>query len=57
MSCGSALAEARRRAEDLRLNGAPESYEQLYGTLGDLMEPLDQAFSDALERFRALGAR
>jgi hypothetical protein len=54
--CSGALREASRRAEALRLGEAPGAYEQLYGALGDLMEPL-VAFGAALERFRDLGAR
>jgi hypothetical protein len=53
--CASALREASRRAEALRLGNPPNGYEQLYATLGDLMEPLD-AFAVAMERFQALGA-
>jgi hypothetical protein len=54
--CSEALREASRRAEALRLGEPPEAYEQLYGVLGDLMEPLE-AFGAALARFRDLGAR
>lgn len=53
-SCASALQEAGARAEHLRLVATPEGYEQLYGTLGDLIEPLE-AFSVALSRFGQLG--
>lgn len=52
--CRWALEEAGRRAERLRLGAAPDGYEQLYGALGDLIEPLD-AFALARERFRELG--
>jgi hypothetical protein len=52
--CRASLEEAGRRAERFRLGDPPESYGQLYGELGDLMEPLD-AFADAFERFRELG--
>jgi len=53
-SCREGLEESRRGAERLRLGNAPEGYEQLYGQLADLMEPLD-AFAQALERFHELG--
>jgi hypothetical protein len=52
--CRWALEEAGRRSERFRLDGAPEGYEQLYGVLGDLLEPLE-AFALARERFRELG--
>ena len=52
--CSAAVHEALRRAERLRLGNVPEGYEQLYGVLGDLMDPLE-AFAAALRRFRALG--
>ena len=54
-ACSEALDESLRLAEALRLGQVPEGYEQLYGTLGDLMDPL-QAFANAFERFRELGA-
>jgi hypothetical protein len=53
--CASALREAARRAEVLRLGRPPDGYEQLYATLAELMEPLE-AFAVALEGFQALGA-
>jgi hypothetical protein len=53
--CASALREAARRAEVLRLGQPPDGYEELYATLAELMEPLE-AFAVALERFQALGA-
>lgn len=53
-ACRLSLEEAGRRAERFRLADPPEGYEQLYGELGDLMEPLD-AFADAFDRFRELG--
>jgi hypothetical protein len=53
-ACMMGLEEAGRRAERLRLGDPPEGYEQLYGELEDLMEPLD-AFAGAFERFRKLG--
>jgi hypothetical protein len=53
-ACDSALEESCRRAEHLRLGAPPEGYEQLYGELGDLLEPLD-AFRAALDGFRRLG--
>lgn len=53
-ACQEGLQEAGGRAECLRLGDAPDGYEQLYGELGDLMEPLD-SFIRAVERFRELG--
>jgi hypothetical protein len=52
--CRGALEEAGRRAERLRLGVEPGGYEQLYGALGDLLEPLD-AFARASRRFQELG--
>jgi hypothetical protein len=52
--CRRALEEAGRRAERLRLGTEPDGYEQLYGALGDLLEPLD-AFARARDRFQELG--
>jgi hypothetical protein len=52
--CSTGLDESLRRAERLRLGEAPDGYEQLYGGLADLMEPLDE-FAAGLGRFRALG--
>jgi hypothetical protein len=52
--CSTGLDESLRRAERLRLSESPEGYEQLYGALADLMDPLD-AFAAGLRRFRALG--
>ena len=51
--CRSALAEAARRAEALRLGEPPDGYERLYGMLGDLLEPLE-AFGIAADRLRAM---
>jgi hypothetical protein len=56
VSCREALAEARRRADAVRMGQPPEGYEQLYGVLADIMEPL-VAFAPTLERFRELGLR
>jgi hypothetical protein len=53
-TCAAALTESARRAERLRLGEAPDGYEQLYGTLADLMDPLE-AFALGLRRFRSLG--
>jgi len=53
-ACRRGLEEAMRRAERFRLGDTPEGYEQLYGELADLMEPLD-AFAVALDRFHELG--
>jgi hypothetical protein len=54
-SCDAALAESGRLAEELRLGKMPQGYEELYGTLADVMEPLDLAFEASLQRFRSLG--
>ena len=54
-ACEAGTVEALRRAERLRLEGSAEGYEELYGVLADVMEPLD-AFAAALSRFRLLGA-
>jgi hypothetical protein len=51
--CSRGIDEALRRAERLRLGAAPDGYENLYGVLADLMEPLE-VFRDALRRFREL---
>lgn len=57
-ACSRALEEAGRRAELLRLEGSPAGYEELYGVLGDLLEPLE-AFVAARDRFgrRSFGPR
>ncbi len=57
-ACSRALDEAGRRAELLRLEGSPVGYEELYGVLGDLLEPLE-AFGVARDRFgrRSFGPR
>jgi hypothetical protein len=52
--CSAGVAESARRADRLRLGPAPDGYEQLYGALADLMDPL-QAFVAALRRFRSIG--
>jgi hypothetical protein len=52
--CSAGLDESRQSVERLRLGQAPDGYEQLYGGLADLMEPLDP-FAAGLRRFRALG--
>jgi hypothetical protein len=52
--CSAGLEESLRRTEVLRLGEAPEGYEHLYGSLADLMDPLD-AFAVALRRFRSSG--
>jgi hypothetical protein len=52
--CSAAVDEVLDRAKRLRLGAVPEGYEQLYGILGDLMDPLD-AFARPFRRFRALG--
>jgi hypothetical protein len=51
-ACSTGLQQAAARAEDLRLSGSPQGYEELYGVLGDVMAPLD-AFGPAQEAFRA----
>lgn len=48
-ACVEGLEEAARRAERLRLHGTPQSYEELLGSIGHLLEPLD--------RFAAAGER
>jgi hypothetical protein len=50
-ACSMALEQASARAEELRLEGSPQGYEELYGVLGDVMAPLD-AFGPAEEVFR-----
>lgn len=53
--CRAALEEAARRAEALRLGAeGSENYEEVYGPLGDLLEPLS-AFDEAARAFRRLG--
>jgi hypothetical protein len=52
--CDLAIAESLRRAERLRLAGAPDGYEQLAPILDDLLEPLS-ALGRADLRVRALG--
>ena len=50
----SALDESLALAERLRLEAPePRGFEQLIGTIGDLLAPLE-AFQEAAERFRAL---
>jgi hypothetical protein len=49
-ACRAALTDSADRCERLRLDTPPDGYEQLYGQLGDLMDPLDEAFTAALER-------
>jgi hypothetical protein len=52
-ACRVALAEAAVRAERLRLEGAPNGYEQLAPVLEDMLQPL-AAFELAARRFAAL---
>jgi hypothetical protein len=52
--CSAGVTESARRADRLRLGDAPEGYEQLYGALANLMDPLE-AFAAALQRFRSMG--
>ena len=54
--CRDALDEATARSDALRMGETPQGYEQVYGALADIMEPLE-AFADAARRFRALGLR
>jgi hypothetical protein len=54
LACRAGVEEAARRAERFRLEAEPAGYEELYGALGDLMEPLG-AFQGALDAFRRLG--
>jgi hypothetical protein len=56
LACRDGLDQARRRAEQLRLEGTPELYEELATALADLMEPLEP-FADAARRLHDLGAR
>jgi hypothetical protein len=49
-ACRAAIDEAAERAERLRLDQTPRGYEELYGTLADILEPLD-AFARARDRF------
>jgi hypothetical protein len=51
--CEAALDEAARRAESLRLEESPQGYEDLYGLLAGLMEPLE-VFEEALSGLRDL---
>jgi hypothetical protein len=53
-ACTEGLEEAARRAEELRLGQTVDGYEQLYGRLAELMDPLD-AFGVALDRFSRAG--
>jgi hypothetical protein len=55
-ACRRALEEAARRSERLRLEESPHGYEELYGLLAELMEPLD-AFTGAQERVEAMEGR
>lgn len=50
-ACRSALDRSARSAEELRLGVPPEGYEELYGRLDELLEPLE-AFGAAARRFR-----
>jgi hypothetical protein len=50
VACLAAIDEAAERAERLRLDQTPRGYEELYGTLADILEPLD-AFARARDRF------
>lgn len=53
--CAGALEEAGRRAERVRLQAAPQGYEEVAALLADVLDPLEE-FAGAVERFRALGA-
>jgi hypothetical protein len=53
-ACSAGLDESLRRAERLRLGEVPVGYEQLYGSLADLMDPFE-SFALALQRFRSVG--
>ena len=55
-TCRRALDEAARRSERLRLEQHPRGYEELYGLLADLMEPLE-AFTDPQKRLGAMEDR
>lgn len=52
--CMAALDEASKRAELLRLEATPEGYEELYGLLGDALDPLE-AFDEAADRLGKWG--
>lgn len=52
-ACRDGVAAALRRAEDLRLSAPDLGFEELLGTVGDLIAPLE-AFRVAAERFRSL---
>ena len=55
-SCSGALQGCLGHAERIRLGfDPPAGFEGLIGLIGDLIAPLD-AFGDAAERFRELGA-
>jgi hypothetical protein len=57
LACRAGLAEARARAEALRLGGEPPRiYEELIAALEGMMDPL-VPFEAAAERFRTLGVR
>jgi hypothetical protein len=50
-ACSTGLEQAAVRAEELRLAGTPQGYEELYGVLDDVMAPLD-VFGQVAEAFR-----
>ncbi len=53
-ACSRGLHDALALAERVRLGAsAPAGFEELIGTIGDLLAPLD-AFAAAAERFRDL---
>ena len=53
-ACSRGLRDAMALAERVRLGATtPEGFEELIGTIGDLLAPLD-AFAAAAERFRDL---
>ncbi|SRR6266542_2193466 len=53
-ACSAALDDAATRAEHLRLEAMPRGYEELYGALGDLIEPLE-VFEQAAGLFDGVG--
>jgi hypothetical protein len=55
-ACLAGVAQALRRAEDLRMRAPDLGHESLLFELADLIAPLEP-FEQAAQRFRALGSR
>ena len=53
-ACRAGIAEARARAERLRLQAPALGFESLLGTIQELIDPLE-VFEQAAARMRALG--